>query len=160
MNFKNWSPSLLADPRTTTLGLEYFCNVGDPLWSLSDAALGHLATREAASLGFCRADEVRHAFVIRQRKAYPVYDEHYRLNVDTLHSFVRGFTNLETIGRNGLHRYNNMDHSMLSGLAGAHRLLGLGGDPWEINLDRSNYEEQVVARTSKPTSPTGAPSQP
>jgi protoporphyrinogen oxidase len=158
-NFKNWSAALLADSRTTTLGMEYFCNVGDPLWSLGNAELGHLAAREAATLGFCRADEVRHAFVIRQRKAYPVYDEHYRHHVDTLHSFVRGFTNLETIGRNGLHRYNNMDHSMLSGLAGARRLLGLGGDPWEVNLERSNYEEQVVAHSSKPVPPSGLPPQ-
>ncbi len=140
-NFKNWSAALVPDPATTSLGLEYFCNAGDDLWRQSDAALIALATRELAALNLAPAGHVRDGVVIRQPKAYPVYDATYRQNLDVVRAYLGTFTNLQTIGRNGLHRYNNQDHSMLTGLLAVRNLFGERHNLWEVNTERSYQEE-------------------
>lgn len=140
-NFGNWSSALVPNRSHTSLGMEYFCNEGDELWSCSDAELIALAREEIAKLGLARADAVEDGTVIRQPKAYPVYDGTYRAHVETIRTFLRGFSNLQTIGRNGMHRYNNQDHSMLSGMLAVENLFGASHDLWELNTERSYYEE-------------------
>ena len=149
-NFGNWSPDLVENPATSSLGLEYFCSRGDQTWSLDDRSLIALAALEMEQLGLASRAEVVWGKVIRQPKAYPVYDSHYRGHLDTIRGYLAGFANLQTIGRNGQHRYNNQDHSMLSGLAAVHRLMGQSADPWEINTERSYYEDQRLEASERP----------
>ncbi len=139
-NFKNWSQALVPDPQTTSLGLEYFCNEGDALWQRSDAALLALAAEEMAALQLAPADAVIDGVVIRQPAAYPVYDQTYRQNLQVIQRYLAGFANLQTVGRNGLHRYNNQDHAMLTGILAARNVTGEDHDVWEVNTDRSYYE--------------------
>ena len=144
-NFKNWSEEMVPNLAQTSLGLEYFCSVGDETWEMSDDALMQLAAREIDQLGLANADWVTDGTVIRQRKAYPVYDKNYRRHVQTIADCLDGFVNLQTIGRNGMHRYNNQDHSMLTGILAARNILGERHDLWEVNIERSYYEEVLVS---------------
>lgn len=144
-NFKNWSDALVPDAGHTSLGMEYFCNADDDLWRLSDGQLVDLASREADGLGFCRAAEIADACVIRQRQAYPVYDAGYRDRLERVRAYLSGVSNLQTIGRNGMHRYNNQDHSMMTGWFAARNVLGERHDTWTVNTERSYYEDQRVA---------------
>lgn len=150
-NFRNWSADLVAPGNGTTLGMEYFCSRGDDLWNMADADLIALARREISSLGLVGPDDITEGHVVRELKAYPVYDAAYAGHVQTLRRyFTSSFTNLQTVGRNGMHRYNNQDHSMLAGQHAALRLLGRTDlDPWEVNTERSYYEEQVIAKDRK-----------
>jgi protoporphyrinogen oxidase len=145
-NFRNWSPELVAPGNGTTLGMEYFCSRGDDLWCREDADLIALAKREIVALGLLRAEDLGDGHVVRELNAYPVYDAAYRGHVATLRDYFTGsFHNLHTAGRNGMHRYNNQDHSMLAGLHSARSLLGQPGmDPWEVNTERSYHEQQVL----------------
>ena len=120
---------------------------------MADADLGALARREIAALGLVdEADLGADALVIRELNAYPVYDAEYRRHVDALRAYLLGFSNLQSVGRNGMHRYNNQDHSMLAGHHAALRLLGRPEiDPWEVNTERSYYEEQVLSPDEKQT---------
>jgi len=147
-NFGNWSADLVPVPGTSSIGMEYFCTRGDDTWNLPDEDLVQLASRELEQLGLARAAEVDWGAVIRQPKAYPVYDTTYRRHLTTLRTWLQNLTNFQTIGRNGQHRYNNQDHSMLTGLAAVHRILGEPTDPWEVNTERSYYEEQRVPRNA------------
>jgi protoporphyrinogen oxidase len=158
-NFKNWSADMVPDPARTCLGLEYFCTRGDDLWKLGDAQLIQLAAREVEQLGLARTADVEDGCVIRQPKAYPVYDRDYRRHMGVLRDFLAGFKNLQTIGRNGMHRYNNQDHSMLCGLYAARNLLGQHHDLWEVNTERSYYEEQRIdpAHPQRPSPAFGRP---
>jgi protoporphyrinogen oxidase len=140
-NFKNWSPAMVPDPNKTCLGMEYFCNEKDALWELSDQELIELATQEVAQLGLVKAAAVEDGTVIRQRKAYPVYDRDYYQHLEVIRHYLDKFENLQTIGRNGMHRYNNQDHSMLTGLLAAKNILGEKHDLWDINTERSYHEE-------------------
>lgn len=140
-NFGNWSPDLVPDQSRTSLGMEYFCNEGDDLWEMSDADLVALATREIDKLSLARAEAVEDGTVIRQPKAYPVYDGTYRNHVETIRAYLGELENLQTIGRNGMHRYNNQDHSMLTGMLAAENVFGANHDLWEVNTERSYYEE-------------------
>ncbi len=151
-NFRNWSPDLVAPGNGTTLGMEYFCSRGDDLWNMSNDDLIALAKCEISELGLVKASELTDGHVVRELRAYPVYDAEYRANVDTLRDyFTKNFTNLQTVGRNGMHRYNNQDHSMLAGQHAAFTILGRKGlDPWEVNTERSYYEEQVLTPDGKP----------
>jgi protoporphyrinogen oxidase len=147
-NFKNWSAAMVANPGTSSLGMEYFCSEGDDLWTMSDNALVALASREVQHLKLANARDVTDAVVIRQRKAYPVYDGAYSGHLDTIRQYLGTFQNLHTIGRNGMHRYNNQDHSMLTGLLAARSLLGgQHHNLWNINTERSYHEEFRVAST-------------
>jgi protoporphyrinogen oxidase len=145
-NFKNWSTALVPDVTRTSLGMEYFCTAGDPIWQQSDADLVALAGRELEAVGLAPGSAVEDGCVIRQPKAYPVYDAEYRAHVDTLRAALSTFHNLQTIGRNGMHRYNNQDHSMLTGILAARNVLGERHDLWAVNTERSYYEEQEVDR--------------
>jgi protoporphyrinogen oxidase len=160
-NFRNWSPDLVEDGNGTTLGMEYFCSRGDDLWSMDDAALVALASREICQLGLAGSDDITDGHVIRELNAYPVYDDGYRAHVETLREyFTATFSNLQTAGRGGLHRYNNQDHSMLAGHHAAMILLGHRHfDPWEVNTERSYHEEQVLSAdaTQFPASASGPP---
>jgi protoporphyrinogen oxidase len=148
-NFKNWSAAMVPDQSKTSLGMEYFCNEGDDLWQMADDDLVVLATREMETLGLGKAMDVIDGCVIRQRKAYPVYDNTYQQHLDVIRHYLEGFENLQTIGRNGMHRYNNQDHSMLTGLLAARNLVGEQHDLWAVNTDRSYYEAFEVAPKEK-----------
>jgi protoporphyrinogen oxidase len=114
-NFRSWSPEMVPDAELACVGLEYFCFEGDGLWTSSDDELVALATRERAQLGLADPATVVGGAVVRQEKAYPVYDDSYRDNVDALRrEFESRYPTLHMVGRNGMHRYNNQDHSMLS----------------------------------------------
>jgi protoporphyrinogen oxidase len=142
-NFKNWSAEMVPDAGKTSLGLEYFANEGDALWAQSDDALIALARREIEQLGLAKSADVSDSTVIRQRKAYPVYDSTYHANLQIIRDYLARFGNLQTIGRNGLHRYNNQDHSMLTGLLAARNIMGEDHALWNVNTERSYYEEVV-----------------
>lgn len=133
---------MVPDPARTSLGLEYFCNEGDALWTMADADLVDLARREIEQIGLARASEVVDGCVFRVPKAYPVYDSAYREDLATVRSFVDGLDNLQTIGRNGLHRYDNQDHAMLTGLMAARNVVGgRRDDVWAVNTDPEYHEE-------------------
>jgi protoporphyrinogen oxidase len=141
-NFKNWSAAMVPDPDKTCLGMEYFCNEGDRLWEMSDADLIRLASEEIVGLGLVpEISMVEDGTVIRQKKAYPVYDGEYRKHLAILQDFIEGFENLQTVGRSGMHRYNNQDHSMLTGLLAAKNVLGERHDLWSVNAERSYHED-------------------
>ncbi|MEM7760888.1 MAG: NAD(P)/FAD-dependent oxidoreductase [Cyanobacteria bacterium P01_A01_bin.40] len=141
-NFKNWSKAMVPDGNKTCLGMEYFCNQGDRLWQLSNEQLVELASREVKALGLVAPEvNIEDGTVIRQFKAYPVYDDEYRQNVQIIQAYMQKFENLQTVGRNGMHRYNNSDHSMLTGLLAAKNILGEKHDLWNVNVDRSYHED-------------------
>jgi protoporphyrinogen oxidase len=141
-NFGNWSASMVPDPsRTTSLGMEYFCTRGDALWAMIDDDLIKLAKTELAALGLARGAEATDGYVIRQEKAYPVYDAEYALHVETIRTYLATFTNLQTVGRNGMHRYNNQDHSMLTAMLAVRNIYGERHDLWKVNVERSYHEE-------------------
>jgi protoporphyrinogen oxidase len=143
-NFKNWSPEMVPDPSKTGLGLEYFCSEDDDLWALPDAELIALGTREMERIGLVRPGEVEDGCVVRVSKAYPVYDEHYREHLEVLRRFVDRLENLQTVGRNGLHRYNNQDHAMLTGILAARNIaLQQRRDLWNVNTE-PEYLEEIV----------------
>ncbi|MEG5034055.1 NAD(P)/FAD-dependent oxidoreductase [Microcoleus sp. AT3-D2] len=148
-NFKNWSAALVPDVSKSCLGMEYFCSVGDEIWEMSDAELVELATRELVGLGLATTADVEDGVVIRQLKAYPVYDGEYRGHLQVLEGFLKGFENLQTIGRNGMHRYNNQDHSMLTGMLAVRNILGEKHDLWDVNTERSYHEDFSVDRSKE-----------
>jgi protoporphyrinogen oxidase len=150
-NFKNWSPDMVPDERKTSLGLEYFCTEGDDLWSAPDASLLDLASRELEAIGLARRTDVEDGYVIRAPKAYPIYDSRYREALDTVRAFLGRLENLQTIGRNGLHRYDNQDHAMLTGILAARNVAaGEHNDVWQVNADQQYHEEVRPARVLEP----------
>jgi protoporphyrinogen oxidase len=141
-NFKNWSPAMVPDPSKSSLGLEYFCFEGDDLWTMPDADLIALGRREIDAIGLVRAEDVVDGCVVRMPKAYPVYDEAYQTHLATIRAWLKMFSNLELAGRNGMHKYNNQDHSMMTALLAARNILGLGNfDTWKVNTDAEYHEE-------------------
>ncbi|BBL77336.1 NAD(P)/FAD-dependent oxidoreductase [Methylomagnum ishizawai] len=148
-NYKNWSPHMVPDPSTTTLGLEYFLWDSDPEWNWPDERLIDLGILECARLGLIRAGEVRDGTVVRAEMAYPVYDHEYQRLVGILRDYLAHFGNLQTIGRNGLHRYNNMDHSMLTGIYAARNVLEEAWDVWSVNTEDGYHEEDGAESKAK-----------
>jgi hypothetical protein len=141
-NFKNWSPDMVPDLSKTSLGMEYFCTEGDELWNMPDADLIELARREIDQIGLARYQDVEDGTVVRVQKAYPVYDADYREYLTQVRQFVDGLENFQTIGRNGLHRYNNQDHAMMTGMLAVRNLmLGEHNDLWSVNTDQEYHEE-------------------
>jgi protoporphyrinogen oxidase len=142
-NFKNWSPAMVPDQTKTCLGLEYFCFEGDGMWTMDDAALIELAAKELAQLGICSPGEVFDGVVVRQQKAYPVYDDAYQSHVDVVRTYLRSeLENLHLVGRNGMHKYNNQDHSMMTALLAARNITtGSELDPWKVNADAVYHED-------------------
>ena len=145
-NFKNWSPEMVSDPALSFIGLEYFVNQGDDLWTRSDEALVALGASEAERIGLLEAREVRAGTVVRMPRAYPVYDADYEAHLGVLRGFLDPLDNLYTVGRNGQHRYNNQDHSMLTGLLAARGVAGERQDVWSVNLEESFLEERREVR--------------
>jgi protoporphyrinogen oxidase len=137
----NWSAALVPDADRTSIGMEYFCDEGDEIWTMADSHLIELAGRELASMSLADSADVEDGVVYRQPKAYPVYNGDYLQHLNVIQRFLSAFENLQTIGRNGLHRYNNQDHSMLSGMLAARNLLGQDHDLWDVNTERSYHEE-------------------
>jgi protoporphyrinogen oxidase len=146
-NFRSWSPEMIPDETSTCLGLEYFCFEGDGLWSAPDEELITLAKAEIGRIGLMDPADVTDACVVRQEKAYPVYDEDYRVNVEAARVELEAlYPTLHLVGRNGMHKYNNQDHAMMTGLltalniaAGERRF-----DPWQVNED-AEYTEAGVS---------------
>ncbi len=143
-NFKNWSPAMVPSPDRTCLGLEYFCFEGDGLWAMTDADLVALATDELALLKLVDKALVCDGTVVRMPKAYPIYDDRYLDALTVLRDYVTGFENLQLAGRNGLHKYNNQDHAMVTGLLAAEALCGARVDPWTVNVEDEYLEEGDV----------------
>jgi protoporphyrinogen oxidase len=144
-NFNNWSPAMVPVPGQTCLGLEYFCFEGDGLWTMPDDALLALARRELDVLGLVSPALIRDGTVIRQRKAYPVYDAEYRGHLEVIRDALDAIPNLHTVGRNGMHKYNNQDHSMLTAMMAVWNMQGAAHDVWAVNTDFEYHEEQRVA---------------
>jgi len=140
-NYNNWSPEMVPDPETTCLGLEYFCFEGDGLWNTPDTELIELGKREMAQLGLLDPAQVLDGTVLRIEKAYPTYDATYRRGVDAVRRFLATMPNLQLVGRNGMHRYNNQDHSMLTAILAARNILGARFDLWQVNVDADYHEE-------------------
>jgi protoporphyrinogen oxidase len=146
-NFRSWSPEMIPDPVSTCLGLEYFCFEGDGLWSSSDADLIALAKSEIGKVGLMRGEDVVDACVVRQAKAYPVYDETYRDNVAAVRADLAAhYPALHLVGRNGMHKYNNQDHAMMTGMLTALNILEgrAAYDVWDVNED-AEYGEAGVS---------------
>ena len=140
-NFKNWSPEMVPDPQKTCLGLEYFCFEGDGLWTTPDDELVRLGTREVAQIGLLGGGKVIDGTVVRMPKAYPVYDEGYEAAVDEVRKYLAQFSNLQVAGRNGMHKYNNQDHSMVTAILAVDNLAGQHHDTWSVNQDDEYHEE-------------------
>ena len=142
-NFNNWSPSLVPDEGVTCLGLEYFCFEGDRLWAMADAELVELGKQELVQLGLVQAEDVFDGCVVRMPKAYPVYGPDYQSDVKMIREQIAPLENLQAVGRNGMHKYNNMDHSMMAALLASRRLSGSPLDPWKVNTDAEYHEEST-----------------
>jgi protoporphyrinogen oxidase len=137
-NFRSWSPDMIPDGVSTCLGLEYFCFEGDGLWTASDEELVDLAKAEIAKIGLMKATEVYDACVVRQKKAYPVYDETYSDNLDVIRREISlRYPGLHLVGRNGMHKYNNQDHAMMTGMLTAANIVAgaMIYDTWQVNED-------------------------
>jgi protoporphyrinogen oxidase len=142
-NYRAWSPWMAADPRRASIGMEYFCFEGDALWSREDEELVAMAREEIDAIGLLPASRVEGGHVVRVPKAYPIYDADYERRVATIRDWLDGIPNLQQVGRNGLHRYNNSDHSMLTAIRAVENLCdGSGHDLWSVNAD-SVYHERV-----------------
>jgi len=140
-NFNNWSAALVPMEGVTCLGLEYFCFEGDALWTTSDEALVDLGKKELIQLGLVKEGEIFDGCVVRMPKAYPVYGPDYQKDVDLIREELGKLENIQAVGRNGMHKYNNMDHSMMAAMLAARRLFGGTMDPWNVNTDAEYHEE-------------------
>ena len=144
-NYKNWSADMVPDAATTSLGLEYFCNEGDAIWNMPDEELVALGTQEIAKIGLVSPNDVVDGAVFRVEKSYPVYDSDYANSLEIIKNYLATLENLQTIGRNGLHRYNNQDHAMLTGmLAVRNLLLGEQNNLWLVNAEQAYHEEHLI----------------
>ncbi len=141
-NFKNWSPYMVPDSEKTCLGLEYFCFEGDELWSMTDQELIELGKREVEELGLVEARDVVDGKVVRMPKAYPIYDSNYQESLRTVRLFLDQIGNLQIVGRNGMHKYNNQDHSMLTAMLAVENLSGAKHNLWEVNEEQEYHEEK------------------
>ena len=143
-NFGSWSPYLIKEGRTC-LGLEYFVFEGDDVWSTPDDELVELAKLELAILGLVEPDMVEAGYVVRMPKAYPTYDKAYKANVDVLRAWLEtNAPNVHPVGRNGMHKYNNQDHSMLTAMLTVENILGASHDIWTVNVEEDYHEEKAA----------------
>lgn len=150
-NFASWSPYMVKEGRTC-LGLEYFVFEGDHLWNSSDEDLIELGKRELEKIGLVEARHVEAGYVVRMPKAYPFYDEHYKANVQRLRDWLTDCApNVHPVGRNGMHRYNNQDHSMYTAMLTVENLVnGANYDVWEVNVEEEYHEESSPAAAASP----------
>lgn len=145
-NYKNWSPAMVPDAARTSLGLEYFLWEKEDQWNWSHERLLTLGIKECAQIGLIEPGEVEDGTVVRMKKAYPVYDQYYQQSLATIKQYLESITNLQTIGRNGLHRYNNQDHSMLTGVYAARNIVGEQNDVWAVNTEMEYHEEERASK--------------
>ena len=143
-NFNNWSPALVPHEGHTCLGLEYFCFEGDGLWTSKDEDLIALAKEELAELGLAKESPVVDGAVIRQSKAYPIYDWAYPGHLATIREHLNAIPNVHCVGRNGMHKYNNQDHSMLTAMLAVENMRGAKHDVWAVNTDFEYHETQKL----------------
>ncbi len=142
--FNNWSPSMVADPSKVWIGLEYFCYDSDPLWKMADEGIAAFAIAEVEKIGLLKAADVRDAHVVRVPKTYPAYFGTYD-RFDEIIQYVSRFENLYLVGRNGMHKYNNQDHSMLTAMTSVDNILAGVQDKagiWQINTEQDYHEEK------------------
>lgn len=140
-NFKNWSTSMVPDQTKTCLGLEYFCFEGDGLWTMTNEELINLGKQELQKLGLAWENDVEDGFVVKMPKAYPVYDSDYKESLQIVRAFLKQLENLQLVGRNGMHKYNNQDHSMLTAMLAVENIVGANHDLWAVNADEEYLEE-------------------
>jgi protoporphyrinogen oxidase len=165
-NFKSWSPEMIPDPKMTCYGLEYFCFEGDGLWGASDEKLLELAKKELEQIGLAKASDVKDGCVVRQRKAYPVYDDDYAKNVEVIRKEMeKRFPTLYPVGRNGMHKYNNQDHAMMTAMLTAENIAAGKRvfDVWDVNQDAEYHESgkagaETIGLRSVPSRATPASS--
>jgi protoporphyrinogen oxidase len=152
-NFGSWSPYLVRDGHNV-LGLEYTVLEGDSSWNASDEELIEQAKIELESLGLMRAIDVERGYVVRQTKAYPIYDEHYQANVEVLRRWIEAEApNVHPVGRNGMFRYNNQDHSMFTAMLTVENIVaGAQHDIWSVNVEEDYHEEQTGKASSSGSS--------
>jgi protoporphyrinogen oxidase len=152
-NFGSWSPYLVKEGRNV-LGLEYFVFEGDRLWNSPDDQLVELAKKELAIIGLVEPDQVEAGYVVRQPKAYPTYDEHYKDNVEVLRAWLEANTpNVHPVGRNGMFRYNNQDHSMFTAMLTVENIVADARHAiWDVNVEEEYHEEKAAdpSGTAKP----------
>jgi protoporphyrinogen oxidase len=142
-NFKSWSPEMVPDAALNCYGLEYFCFEGDGLWTADDADLVKQASAELLQLGLVQAEDIVEGTVVRQPKAYPVYDADYQTHVDTIRTELAAhYPGLHLVGRNGMHKYNNQDHAMMTAMLTVKNILAgaLLYDVWQVNQDAEYHE--------------------
>jgi protoporphyrinogen oxidase len=147
-NYKSWSPEMVPDPDYCSYALEYFCFEGDGLWSMSDESLIGLAKKELEQIGIAAGADVLDGCVIRQPKAYPVYDDDYKRHVEGIRQATETHCpNLQLVGRNGMHKYNNQDHAMMTALLAARNILAgqKKYDVWSVNDDAEYLESNLLA---------------
>ena len=155
-NFGRWSPYMVKDGRTC-LGLEYFVFEGDDLWSMADDDLVEMGKREIGALGLVDPATVEAGYVVRMPKAYPYYDADYKRNVGLLRTWLdANVANVYPVGRNGMHRYNNQDHSMYTAMLTVENLMGASHDVWSVNVEEEYHEEMKATGPGAPQGPAGA----
>jgi protoporphyrinogen oxidase len=142
-NYKNWSRYMVRDGANTSLGLEYFCNEGDEIWSQSDSALVELAANELRALRLIGNEEILDGFVVRMPKTYCLHNTDYRAHLDIVQEYLGHFVNLQPAGRAGMFKYNNQDHSIMTGFLSARNILGKNYNVWSVNVDSEYYEQNV-----------------
>lgn len=142
-NFKSWSREMVPDPAMNCYGLEYFCFEGDGMWTMSDDNLIELGTRELLQLGLAKKEAVVDGYVVRQPKAYPVYDHDYKEKINTIRETLQRYNNLHLVGRNGMHKYNNQDHSIMTSMLVVKNIESGKAtyDPWKVNQDAEYIED-------------------
>ena len=140
-NYKNWSPHMAPDRSKSCIGVEYFAFENDDLWLMKDEDLIRLAAKELVGLSLLESESlVEDGKVVRVKKAYPLYDQAYKENLEKVKNHISQFQNLHTIGRNGMHRYNNQDHSMLTAILAVENILGASHDIWSVNTEQEYHE--------------------
>ena len=142
-NFKSWSPEMVPGPEFDCLGLEYFCFESDGLWNCSDAELSALAIEELKKLNLLGSAQIVDTCVVRQKKAYPIYDEDYQVKLDQIRKTLdKVYPTLHLVGRNGMHRYNNQDHAMMTAMLTVKNILAgeKKFDVWQVNQDAEYLE--------------------
>jgi len=145
-NFKSWSSDMVPEPGENCYGKEYFCSEDDPIWMRDDENLVKLASDELVYLGLAHPEDIKDGFVVRQKKAYPVYDEGYAGNVDTIRRYIaENCQGLYLVGRNGMHRYNNQDHAMMTAMLTVENIVAGKTiyDVWKVNQDAEYIEEEA-----------------
>lgn len=158
-NFKSWSPYMVPDPAMACYGLEYFCFEGDGLWTSSNETLIELGKKEIEQIGLTKGSAVVDGYVVRQPKAYPVYDQEYKERVEAVRQGIKAYPGLYLVGRNGMHKYNNQDHSMMTAMLAAKNIIAGKElfDLWDVNEDAEYHEggnrgaEEKVAGRMIPT---------